>query len=181
MRLRSVRRRSARRPPPERRPTRRNGEPDAGSVLALVPAGFLILLLLGVLAVDNGAAYLGQRDLSASIEAAANDAAGAALSSAAFYGRGSVEIDPVEAATVVCRDVAAEGSAGLLDRTVSIAVAGDTVYVEGHAEVRAVFGRAIPGLARRPVTAVASAVAATGSGTPPQRPPASGAYLRLAC
>lgn len=152
---------------------------DRGSALALVPAGFLILLLLGALAVDNGAAYLGQRNLSATVEAAANDAAGAALSNAAFYGRGTVQIAPNLAAQVVCRDMAAAGSDGLLDRTVSMAVSGDAVFVVARAEVRAVFGRSVPGLGQRPVRAAAVAVAATGPGT--QAPPPPGQYTSLAC
>lgn len=163
---------------PRRRP---DHEWDRGSVLAMVPAGFLILLLLGALAVDNGAAYLAQRDLSSSVEAAANDAAGAAVSDAAFYGHGTVEIDPARAAQVVCQDMAAAGSDGLLDRTVSMAVAGDTVYVEAHAETRAVFGRSIPGLARRPVSAAAAAVAATGPGTEPAPAPPPSSYTPLGC
>ena len=155
--------------------------PDRGSALALVPAGFLILLLLGALAVDDGAVYLGQRDLSASVQAAANDAAGAAVSNPAFYGQGTVEIAADQAATVVCRDMAAAGNDGLRNPTVSLAVAGDTVYVEAHAEVRAVFGRSIPGLAQRPVSAAATAIAATGPGTrpPPPAPPAG--LVRLIC
>ena len=153
---------------------------DRGSALALVPAGFLILLLLGALAVDDGAAYLAQRDLSASVQAAANDAAGAAVSSAAFYGQGAVEIDTNQAVQVVCRDLAAVGSDGLDSTTVSLGIDGDTVYVEAHAEVRAVFGRSIPGFARRPVSAAATAVAATRPATrPPPAPPAG--LLRLVC
>lgn len=154
---------------------------DRGSALALVPAGFLILLLLGALAVDDGAAYLGQRDLSANLQAAANDAAGSALSSASFYGRGAVQIDAGQAAKVVCGDLAAQGSDGLFDRAVSMAVTGDTVYVEAHALVRAVFGRSIPGFADRPVSAVAAAVAATGPGTRPAPAPGPGSFTPLDC
>jgi hypothetical protein len=150
-------------------------------VLALVPAGFLIILLLGALAVDDGAAYLGQRDLSASLEAAANDAAGSALSSAAFYGHGTIEIAPGQAGQVVCEDMAAQGNQGLADTTVSMAVEGDAVYVEAHAEVQAVFGRSIPGLAHRPVSAAAAAVAATGPGTQPPPAPPPAAYTVLSC
>lgn len=156
-------------------------ERDLGSALALVPAGFLILLLLGALAVDNGAAYLGQRDLSTSVQAAANDAAGAAVSNNGFYGQGTVEIDPAQAARVVCRDMTAPGAEGLLDKTVSMAVSGDTIYVEAHAEIRAVFGRAIPGFARRPVSAAAAAVAAAGPGIRPSPSPPLGTLSPLAC
>lgn len=149
--------------------------------MALVPAGFLVLLLLGALAVDDGAAYLGQRDLSASVQAAANDAAGAAVSDAAFYGQGTIQLDPERAGQIVCRDLAAAGSDRLQDKTASLAVMGHAVYVEAHAEVGAVFGRTIPGLARRPVSATAGAVATADPGSQRPPPPPPGAYTPLAC
>lgn len=157
----------------------RRRERDRGSVLALVPAGFLILMVLGAIAVDSGAVYLGQRDWSATLEAAANDAAGAAVSNPAFYSRGTIELDPGRVAEVVCEDVAVQGTDGLVDPTVSVAVVGPAVFVEGHADVRAVFGRSIPGVSLRPVSARAVAVA-SGAGTPPAPPPPA-RYTPLGC
>jgi hypothetical protein len=146
-----------------------------------VPAGFLVLLILGALAVDNGAAYLGQRQLESNIQAAANDAAGAAVANGAFYGQGAVEIDPTQAAVVVCQDLAAQGSADLLGTNVSMAVVGPAVFIQAHAEVRAVFGSRIPGFARRPVAAQAAAVAAQGpTGAAPTSPPEA-AYSAISC
>ena len=49
-------------------------EQDRGSVLALVPAGLLVLVLLAAIAVDTSVAYLGRRELAAAADAAANDA-----------------------------------------------------------------------------------------------------------
>jgi uncharacterized membrane protein len=154
---------------------------EQGSVLALVPAGFLILMLLGAIAVDNGATYLGQEQLQASVEAAANDAAGEGLSNQAFYENGSVEIDPTVAATVVCADLAAQHDDRLQATTVAIAVDGPAVFVEARAEVPAVFGRIIPGFSERPVEAAATAVASQQADeTAPATPPSS-AYTELSC
>jgi uncharacterized membrane protein len=154
---------------------------DRGSVLALVPAGFLVLMILGALAVDNGATYLGQRQLDSSVEAAANDAAGAAVSNQVFYGQGEIQIDPTQAAIVVCQDMVAQGDQDLLDTSVGMAVVGPAVYVDAHAEVRGVFGSLIPGFAERPVSAQAAAVAA-GDATQTAPPaPAPGAYTTLSC
>jgi hypothetical protein len=159
----------------------RQARNERGSVLALVPAGFLVLLLLGALAVDNGAAYLGQRELESNLQAAATDAAGAAVANGAFYGQGAVEVDPVEAADVVCQDLAAQGASSLLDTTVKLAVVGTAVFVQGHAEVAAVFGSRIPGFARRPISAEATAVAEQGpTDTAPPLPPESDFSL-LSC
>jgi hypothetical protein len=154
---------------------------ERGSVLALVPAGFLVLLILGALAVDDGAAYLGQRQLQANLQAAATDAAGAAVANGAFYGGGGVEVAPTQAATVVCQDLAAQGPSGLLDTAVSLAVVGSAVFVQGHAEVAAVFGSRVPGFARRAVSAEAVAVAEQGATTVAPTAPPAGAFAPLAC
>jgi uncharacterized membrane protein len=163
----------------ERRPGDRC--PERGSVLALVPAGFLILMLLGAIAVDNGATYLGQRQLQASVEAAANDAAGAALSNQAFYDNGSIAIDPTSAATVVCADLVAQHDDRLQATTVAIAIDGPAVFVEARAEVPAVFGRIIPGFSERPVLASASAIASQGANQQPLSSPPASAYTELSC
>lgn len=135
-------------------------------MLSLVPAAFLILMLLGALAVDSGATLLGQRQLQAAVEAAANDAAGGAISNTAFYNAGRVQLDPTRAAAIVCTDLAAQGDANLRATTVAMAVEGATVLVRARAEVPAVFGRFVPGLAQRPVTAQAGATAEEGPGSP---------------
>jgi hypothetical protein len=154
---------------------------ERGSVLALVPAGFLVLLILGALAVDNGAAYLGQRELESNLQAAATDAAGAAVADGAFYGQGAVEIDPAQAAHVVCQDLAAQGASTLLDTTVKMVVVGTAVFVQGHAEVAAVFGSRIPGFARRPISAEATAVAEQGPTDTSPAPPPESDFSELSC
>ncbi len=129
----------------------------------LVPAGFLVLVLLGAMAVDNGAAYLGQRQLADVVAAAANDAAGAALADGSFYGQGRIVIDPTVAAQVVCRTVTASGDTDLHQLQLAVAVQGAAVSVRAVAVVDAVFGRFVPAFRHRVVRAQASAVAAQGA------------------
>lgn len=154
---------------------------ERGSVLALVPAGFLILMLLGAIAVDSGATYLGQQQLQASVEAAANDAAGAALSNGAFYRRGVVQIDPTAAAGVVCQDIAAQQNGRLEAVTIGVDVVGRTVFVDARAEVPAVFGRLVPGFSQRPVSAEAGAVAAQQTGQTAGVLPVASAFRPVFC
>src|SRR3954452_750854 len=59
---------------------------ERGSVLILVPAGVLVLMLLGAIAVDFSVAYLAKRQLEAAAGAAVNDAAGAGLDERALRG-----------------------------------------------------------------------------------------------
>jgi hypothetical protein len=160
---------------------RRRPADERGSVLALVPAGFLVLMLLGAIAVDSGATYLGQQQLQASVEAAANDAAGAALSNSAFYQHGSVQIDPSAAARVVCQDITGQQDSRLDAVTIGVDVVGRTIFVDAHAEVPAVFGRLVPGFSLRPVSAEAGAVAAQQSGQAAGALPGGSAFQPITC
>lgn len=136
------------------------GRGEIGSVLMLVPAGFLVLILLGALAVDSAAAYLGQQQLHDSLEAAANDAATAALSSQAFYARGAVIIDPAVAARSVCLDIASQSDRDIHGIQLWMAVEGPALRLRATATVDAVFGRAIPRFGQRHIAANAAAVVA---------------------
>ncbi len=140
---------------------RPRGPSGRGSALALVPAGFLVLIVLAAITVDSAVAFLGQHQLGDALAAAANDAAGAAISDSSFYGSGAVVVDPARAAAVVCRSVAAQDG-GLHRLSIQIAVAGSVVGLRGTAEVDEVFGRDLPGARQREVRAAATAVAARG-------------------
>ncbi|HET9690846.1 MAG TPA: hypothetical protein VFP61_06815 [Acidimicrobiales bacterium] len=131
-------------------------------MLALVPAGFLVLLVLAAIAVDSAVALLGQRQLADLTAAAANDAAGAALSDRAFYGSGVVEVDPTAAARVACDVLAATGGGAVHGIRLWVAVAGPVVAVRASGSVDAVFGRRLPGTTRT-VSAAAAATAATAA------------------
>jgi hypothetical protein len=124
----------------------------------LVPAGFLILVLLAALAVDSAATYLGQQKLHDALVAAANDAVTAGLSNQSFYSGGAVTIDPGAAARVVCLTVAAQSDGNLHGLRLWMAENGTDIRIEGTATVYAVFGRAIPGFGSRRVKAAVQAV-----------------------
>jgi len=144
---------------------------DRGSVLALVPAGFLVLIALGALAVDSAVAYQGQQQLHDNLVAAANDAASSAIDHSAFYGSGSVVISLPVAQQVVCRSLVQQHDSQLHQVKLWLGVNGAELRVMGEAKVDAVFGRAIPGFGTRQVRAVVDAVAATAPGQQPGSPP----------
>ena len=157
---------------------------DQGSVLALVPAGFLVLIILAALAVDSAVSYLGQEQLHDSLSAAANDAVTAALNGTSFYRSGAITIDPAAAERAVCASVAAQNAPALHDLQVWMAVDGDGVQLRGKAEVDGVFGRVVPGLAHHTVRASVAAVAAQGpvAAAAEARPPgAAEALTPLRC
>ena len=131
---------------------------ERGSVLMLVPAGFLVLIILAALAVDSAAAYLGQQQLHDSLAAAANDAVTAGLSNQSFYANGAVVLDPSAVGRVVCLTIAAQSDSDLHGLILRMAVEGASVRLEGTATVDAVFGRAIPGFGQRHVKADVRAV-----------------------
>lgn len=137
---------------------------ENGSVLALVPAGFMVLILLGALAVDSAVTYLGQQQLHDALTAAANDAAGAAIDNRGFYETGRVVIDSAEAESVVCQSIQAQHFSQLHGVHVWVSTDGPDISVIGRATVDAVFGRAIPGFGTRTVSARVDAVAETASG-----------------
>jgi hypothetical protein len=141
---------------------RGKGDREAGSALMLVPAGFLVLMLLAALTVDSAAAYLGQRQLSDAIAAAANDAATAGLDNSAFYQHGAVTLDPATTVVAVCQSMAAQGDSGLHDVRLAVGVSGAEVEITATANVRAVFGAFVPGFASRPVAAEVTADAQQG-------------------
>ena len=139
---------------------------ERGSVLMLVPAGVLVLVVLGAIAVDSAVAFMAQREISNAAAAAANDAAGAALSDERFYlDGGALVIDPARARVVAARSVAARGVRGVSVSRVDVVVGPDAqsvcVTVEGVAPY--VLARALPFVpSSARVTGSAGAVAVAG-------------------
>lgn len=158
-------------PVAHRRPQMNRGEEqvggiEPGSALALVPAGFLVLVLLASLAVDSAVAYLGQQQLHDALSAAANDAVTAGLDNASFYRQGRLVLDPAAVTRTVCAAVAAQHDSGLHHMTLAMAIEGDSLRISGSAVIDAVFGKAIPGLAQRSVSSSAAASLASGPEVP---------------
>ena len=121
-----------------------------GSTLLLFPAAVLVILVLGAIAADVSAVFLGERELANATAAAANDAATEALANAAFYRRGDVIVADAGAEQVATDDV--RRALGSSDRyrnlRVTVGVANDRVTVAATAEVRHIFGLAVPGDSR---------------------------------
>lgn len=155
--------------------------PERGSVLALVPAGFLVFIMLAALAVDSAVAYLGQQQLHDNLVAAANDAASAAIDHATFYRSGAVVLSLPVAEQVVCDSVSAQHSPQLRAEKLWLGVRGRAVRVVGEAQVDAVFGKAIPGFGSRHVKAVVDSVAANGPGQNAAQPGAAWDLVALPC
>ncbi len=142
---------------------RRRTRGDRGSSLLLVPAGVLIVFVLGGLAVDLSVTHLAQRELLDAAASAANDAAGAGVDTATLRTSGVVRLDPDRARTAAARSLEAQGLRGLLaDQTlVEVDPATATVTVRVARRTDRVFAPALPGDDRTAVVrASASARAA---------------------
>lgn len=125
---------------------------DRGSALMLMPAGVLIVLVLGALAVDAAILFLGERELADLTAAAANDAATVALSEASFYECGRLEVDEQRAEEVAATVAAARISDAVTLTRVDVAVRNDLdppqVTVAAAGTVDLVFTPAVPGSTR---------------------------------
>lgn len=125
---------------------------DRGSALMLMPAGVLIVIVLGALAVDAAILFLGERELADLSAAAANDAATLALREASFYECGRLELDEQRAAQVAATVAAARTSDAVTLTGVDVDVRNDLdppqVTVAAVGTVRLVFTPAVPGSSR---------------------------------
>lgn len=133
---------------------------ERGSVLALVPAGLLVLMLLAAIAVDSSVAYLGRRELAAAADAAANDAVTYGLDESRFRETGAFALDPVRAEEAVRRALLARHS-DVVDRAVlDVQTDAETgsVTVTLRSTTALVFAPAVPG-APNDVIVVAQATA----------------------
>jgi hypothetical protein len=126
--------------------SRRPGR-DRGGVLFLFPVGFLVVVILGAIAVDLGNVWLQQRRLADAADAAANDAVAAGVDQRALRGDGSLELDADLVARIVDVSMAAQDlPPGTGGPTVSFGVDGDgdpVVEVRIDATVDLVFGRLV--------------------------------------
>ena len=133
---------------------RRTSLRERGSVLMLMPAAVLIMLVLGSIAVDHAVVFGAQRDLVATAQAAANDAASLGVDIDVLRTTGEVDVDEGEMARAVAQATA------IVPRGTSVdwRLEGDVVVVTLHREVPLVFAPAVPGGHRtQPVEATATA------------------------
>ncbi len=133
---------------------------EDGSVLVMVPAGFLVMIMLGAMAVDLSLAFAGERrvaDLAASIA----NAAASQVDDTVFYGTAGsdVQIDQGRVAILLAAEqllaeqdpalVGVQVTAGFPDAlSVAVTVTADVPYL---------FLDAIPGMGSRRVDATSVA------------------------
>lgn len=118
-----------------------------GSVLMLLPAGVLVVLLLGAIAFDMSLVFLRQRQASSVAADIANDVATLAVDEQHFRATGEFRLDPARAEAIGLELAATSDIAALL-RDAQVIVVGDSaVEVRLTAEAAYVFARAIPGAA----------------------------------
>jgi Flp pilus assembly protein TadG len=121
---------------------------DRGSVLMLMPAGVLIVLLLGALAFDLSLVFLRQRQTSSLSVDVANDVATAAIDEDTFRAEGRYRIDPARADSVAA-ELVATSELGPDVRALEVTVVDDQlVEVVIEVEVDYLFAGAIPGAAQ---------------------------------
>lgn len=121
-------------------------EPDRGSVLLLFPAAFMIVLVLGALAIDAAAVFLHQRELAAAAGAAANDAATLGLAHERLRHDGEVWLDPVRVAEEVEASLERrEVLDSLLEPPEVVVLGGSRVEVTLVAHADYVIAPALPG------------------------------------
>ena len=134
-----------------------------GSVLMLMPAGVLVVLLLGAISFDLSLVFLRQRQASSVAVDVANDLASAAFDEIAFRTTGTFRLDP-DRADAIGRSLVDRSDLGAEVVAIDVQVPGtDTVTVSITVRVDYVFAKAIPGAADgTSVEASATAVAAPG-------------------
>jgi len=136
---------------------------DRASVLMLMPAGVLVVLLLGAIAFDLSLVFSRQRQASSLAVDVANDLATAALDEAAFRADGRFRLAP-DRADELGRSLVATSDLGPDVLEVEVNVVGpDAVEVRVVVAVGYVFAKAIPG-ASDGTTVMASATAVATPG-----------------
>ncbi len=110
----------------------------------LMPAAVLVFVVLGAFCVDFAAIHLGQRELVAAAQGAANDAAAAGFDEEAFYGGGAVTLDPARARQAAVASLAENLPEAEL-AGFSVEVGEASVEIELTLDVETIFSKALPG------------------------------------
>lgn len=117
---------------------------QAGSVLMLLPAGVLILLMLGSVAVDGAIAFEDQRDLVALAQAAADDGAAVGVDVGHFRETGEIRLDADAVRRAIDRNIAARRDPAQ-PITVSWRIEGNQVVVDLRRVAPRLLTKAFPG------------------------------------
>jgi hypothetical protein len=140
-----------------KRPRRARLTGDRGSILLLVPAAFLVVMILASIAVDMSLVHLRQRQAHDLASSAANDVVTAGANHAALR-NGRVELAQADTEALVARIVAASDLAPQVVGSPVVRVRPDIVEVELSLRADYVFASVVPGAPEgTTVTATASA------------------------
>jgi len=135
-------------------------EVDRGSTLLLVPAGFLVVLILASIAVDMALVHLRQRQALDVASGAANDVVTAVADESRLRRGDGLGLDQSAAEAAVGRIVAASDLAPSVVGAPVVRVTDDSVEVELTVEADYIFAGAVPGAPdSTTITARASATA----------------------
>lgn len=121
------------------------GDRDRGSTLLLVPAGFLVVLILASIAVDMSLVHLRQRQAVDVASGAANDVVTAVADESRLRRGAGVGLDQSAAEAAVERIVAASDLAPNVVGSPVVRVTADSVEVELTVEADYIFAGAVPG------------------------------------
>ena len=133
-----------------------------GSVLMLMPAGLLIVFVLGSISIEFAAVSMRQRALYNVADAAANDAATYAIDRAVLRSTGEVVLDPTLVARSVESSLRAQGLVLVNAPLIEVSADRKTIRLELVQHVAFVLAGALPGTdgtvvrARVSVTAIDS-------------------------
>ena len=116
-----------------------------GSVLMLMPAGLLIVFVLGSLSIEYATVSMRQRALYNAGDAAANDAATYAIDRSILRSSGEVVLDPNLVEQAVGRSLAAQGIELVTAPLIEVSADGKTIHLELVQHVPFVIARALPG------------------------------------
>jgi len=134
---------------------------DRGSILLLVPAAFLVVMILASIAVDMSLVHLRQRQAHNLASSAANDTVTAAANHLALR-EGRVQLAQADAEAVVDRIVAASDLAPQVVGAPVVRIRPGAVEVELTVRADYIFASVVPGAPDgTTVTATASATAST--------------------
>lgn len=117
---------------------------DRGSVLFLYPVGFLIVLMLGAIAIDLGNVWVQQRRLADAADSAANDAVTYGVDQNVLRATGDLELSEARIDEIVAVSVAGQNlpaAATITDSSGAVigGVPAVTVTIDSRAEL--IFGR----------------------------------------
>jgi hypothetical protein len=116
-----------------------------GSVLMLMPAGLLIVFVLGSISIEFAAVSMRQRALYNAADAAANDAATYAIDRVVLRATGEVVLDPTLVEEAVGLSLSAQGVELVRAPLVEVSADRKTIHLELVQHVPFVIAGALPG------------------------------------